>query len=205
VAAPADTPSSTSREHEIIREPDGVITVAGGKLTTFRRMAEQVVDVVVEQLRDRGVERPFGRCMTRSRPLPGSGDAPPALSEHELGADVERHLHEAYGAASAAVVAEIDGAPDLGHRIEPDLPYLWAEVVHGARQEHVREVEDALARRIPLLREARDQGLGAAERAGELIGRVLGWSPQRRAASVDRYRAAVAVTRLWKKDPGRVL
>jgi len=205
IAAPAHTPSSTSREHEIIREPDGVVTVAGGKLTTYRRMAEEVVDVVVERLRDAGVERPIGPCLTRTRPLPGTGPTPAAtpamLGEHELGADVEQHLVGTYGAAAAAVVAAIDEAPELGRRIDPELPYLWAEVVHGARLEHAREVEDALARRIPLLREARDQGLGAAEHAAALMGRVLGWSDRRRARSVERYRDAVAATRRWRQDP----
>ena len=91
------------------------------------------------------------------------------------------------------MLAEIDDAPELARRIDPDLPYLWAEVVHAARAEHALDVDDALARRVPLLRDARDQGLGAVERAAELMARVLDWSPERRARGVDRYRAAVAV------------
>jgi glycerol-3-phosphate dehydrogenase len=200
-AAPADTPSSTSREHEIIREPDGLITVVGGKLTTFRRMAEETVDAVVERLRDRGVERPVGPCVTRTRPLPGRDGAPAQLSAHKLAPDVERHLLTAYGAKIAAVLAPVAERPDLGQRIDPELPYLWAEIVHGAQREHVLEVEDALARRIPLFRDARDQGLGAAERAAALIGEVLGWSDERRAGSLARYRAAVALSRRWRQDP----
>jgi glycerol-3-phosphate dehydrogenase len=200
VAAPDHTPSATSREHEIIREPDGIVTVAGGKLTTFRRMAEEAVDRVAELLRDRGVERAFGPCATRARPLPGAGDARDAAADHELGDDVQRHLAASYGARSAEVLAPISEAPELARRIDPELPYLWTEVVHAARTEHVLDVEDALARRIPLMREARDQGLSVCAHAADLIGRVLGWSPERRERSVERYRATVAASRRWRDD-----
>jgi glycerol-3-phosphate dehydrogenase len=198
IAAPAHTASSTSREHEIRREPDGIVTVAGGKLTTFRRMAEETTDILVELLRDRGVERPIGPCLTRTRPLPGAGGPPPMLAEHELAADVRDHLLATYGARCGGVLAEMEAHPELARRMDPELPYIWAEIVHAARAEHALEVEDALARRVPLLRDARDQGLGAAERAGELMARILGWSTERRAQSVDRYRAAVAITRRWR-------
>lgn len=200
IAAPAHTASATSREHEISREPDGVVTVAGGKLTTFRRMAEQTVDMVVELLRQRGVERAIGPCVTRTRPLPGAGESPPTVADHELAPDVAQHLWAGYGTRAAAVLAIVDESPELARRIDPELPYLWAEIVHAAREEHALDVEDALARRIPLLREAHDQGLGAAERAADLMARVLGWSPPRRALSLTRFQAAVASSRRWRED-----
>ena len=198
IAAPAHTASSTSREHEILREPDGIVTVTGGKLTTFRRMAEETTDILVQLLRDRGVERPIGPCLTRTRPLPGAGAPPPMLADHELAADVRDHLLATYGARCAGVLAELEAHAELARRIDPELPYIWAEIVHAARTEHALDVEDALARRVPLLRDARDQGLGAAPRASELMARVLGWSAERRALSVERYRAAVAMTRRWR-------
>jgi len=204
IAAPAHTASSTSREHEILREADGVVTIAGGKLTTFRRMAEETTDVLVDLLRDRGVERAIGPCVTRTRRLPGAGTsrgtgASPLLGDHELAEDVRGHLLATYGTRSADVLAELEEAPELARRIDPELPYLWAEIVHAARNEHALEIEDALSRRAPLMRDARDQGLGAAGRAGELMGRVLGWTAERRARSVERYRAAVALSRKWRE------
>jgi glycerol-3-phosphate dehydrogenase len=198
IAERAHTVSSTSREHEILREPDGVVTVVGGKLTTFRRMAEQATDLVVELLRDRGVERPIGPCRTRDRPLPGAGAPPSPFSDHELGEDVRAHLLATYGSRAADVLAEIDDAPELARRIDLELPYLWAEVVHAARAEHALDVDDALARRVPLLRDARDQGLGAVEHAADLMARVLEWSPEQRARGVERYRATVASSRRWR-------
>ena len=67
LAGNAHTPSETSREHDISRTIDGIVVVAGGKLTTLRRMAEETVDLVVETLRAAGVERPFAPCASATR------------------------------------------------------------------------------------------------------------------------------------------
>jgi glycerol-3-phosphate dehydrogenase len=89
VAAPAVDASSTSREHEIAVEGDGLVTIVGGKLTTYRQMAEEVTDLVVERLRLSGHEGAIGPCVTATRPLPGGrssdgrGGAPPHPSEHD--------------------------------------------------------------------------------------------------------------------------
>jgi glycerol-3-phosphate dehydrogenase len=218
---PAHTVSATSREHEILIEPDGLLTIVGGKLTTYRRMAEEAVDRIVELSRDRGYEDAVAPCSTGRRPLPG-GDADPArvsLGEVELAPDVERHLRQAYGSRAGRVVACMSelwsqsqrarSAPrtlvdlpamtlvDLSARIDPDLPYLWAEVLHSARHELVTEVEDVLRRRIPLFRDARDQGMGVVARAASVVGDVLGWSAERRSQSVDAYTESVATSRAW--------
>ena len=221
VEVPAHTVSATSREHEILIEPDGLLTIVGGKLTTYRRMAEEAVDRIVELSRDRGYEDAVAPCSTGRRPLPG-GDADPArvsLGEVELAPDVERHLRQAYGSRAGRVVACMSelwsqsqrarSAPrtlvdlpamtlvDLSARIDPDLPYLWAEVLHSARHELVTEVEDVLRRRIPLFRDARDQGMGVVARAASVVGDVLGWSAERRSQSVDAYTESVATSRAW--------
>ncbi|HVR60249.1 MAG TPA: glycerol-3-phosphate dehydrogenase/oxidase [Polyangia bacterium] len=200
IAVPAHTPSATSREHEILREPDGVISVVGGKLTTMRRMAEEIVDRVAERLRDLGGEGAIGPCLTAERPLPGGDGDPPDLGTNELAPEIARHLRRTYGVRAGRVATLATEAPSLMARIDPELPYLWAEVVHAARHDHARTVEDALRRRIPLYRHARDQGLGAAERAGDLLAGVLGWSAAVRAASVGAYHQAVALSRAWKDD-----
>jgi glycerol-3-phosphate dehydrogenase len=87
---------------------------------------------------------------------------------------------------------------DLARRIDPELPYLWAEVVHAVRHEHARDVSDVLTRRVPLFRDARDQGLAAAERTALIVGEELGWSPARRQQAVGDYRGAVALSRRWR-------
>jgi glycerol-3-phosphate dehydrogenase len=201
VAAPAHTPSETSREHEIVREPDGLLTVAGGKLTTLRRMAEQAVDRVADILHAQGREAPVGPCITGTRPLPGAGALPATLASHELAPDVQRRLESAYGARLAHVLAIAADAPDLARRIDPELPYIWAEVVHAARHEHALDVSDVFIRRVPVFRDARDQGMSVAPRAADLLGAVLGWTPAQRERALDEYGDAVDSSRFWRWDP----
>jgi glycerol-3-phosphate dehydrogenase len=199
LAGNAHSPSETSREHEIARTPDGVVIVAGGKLTTLRRMAEQATDAVVEALRAAGLERALGPCATRDRPLPGGGPPPDALTAPERAPDVSVRLG-VYGGRATALLDLCAESPALGERIDPALPYLWAEVVHAARREQARDLADVLVRRLPLFRDAADQGLAAAPQAAALVGRELGWDDGRRARAVADYQAAVRLSRRWQTE-----
>jgi glycerol-3-phosphate dehydrogenase len=197
LATSAHTPSETSREHDITRDPDGVLVVAGGKLTTARRMGQQATDKVVDLLRASGLEATVGPCTTATRPLPGGGPLPDGLAAD---AEVSAHLARTYGSRAAAVTTIAAEAPELAGRIDPALPYLWAEVVHAARAEGAREVADVLCRRVHLFRDARDQGLAAAPRTAALLGRELGWSPGHLTSSVDAFRADVERSRRWRDE-----
>jgi len=210
IATAAHSTSSTSREHDVFVERDGLLTVVGGKLTTYRRMAAEVVDRAVAYLRDHGFEGPVAPSTTASRRLPGGGDAAASLGPVELAPQVERHLRQTYGSRAPDVVRTItrgDGSDpraaaglDLAARIDPELPYLWGEIVWAARHERVGELDDVLARRMAIFRDSRDQGLAAAPDAATLIGEVLGWSDARRARSLAAYQAKVALSRAWRED-----
>jgi glycerol-3-phosphate dehydrogenase len=200
LAGNAHTPSETSREHEISRTTDGIVVVAGGKLTTLRRMAEEAVDLAVETLRAGGVERTLAPCATATRPLPGAGPLPEALAAPGLPPDVTTHLAGAYGTRADRLLAIAAESPQLDERIDPALPYLWAEIIHGARHERARALSDLLIRRVPLFRDAADQGLGVAPQAATLAARELGWDEARRARELDGYRDAVAISRRWRQD-----
>jgi glycerol-3-phosphate dehydrogenase len=200
LATGAHTPSETSREHEIVRAADGLLAIAGGKLTTLRRMGEEAVDRAIELLRAAGLERALDRCVTAERPLPGGGATPPALAVAGLDGDVTAHLAGAYGARADQVLQIVAWSNDLARRIDPELPYLRAEVVHAVRADLARDVADVLRRRIPLFRDARDQGLGAAEDVAAILAAELDWSPERRARAVSDYRAAVDSSRRWRAE-----
>ena len=189
------TPSETSREHTISPATDRTVVVAGGKLTTLRRMAEETVDVVVDMLRGAGLERPLAPCSTAERPLPGGGPAPDLTAQPP---DVRTRL-ACYGARAPAVLALAQDQA-LGRRIDPALPYLWAELVHAARAEQARRLTDVLIRRVPLFRDAADQGVGLARRAARVVGDELGWSEARRDAELRLYQEAVEVSRRWRTD-----
>jgi glycerol-3-phosphate dehydrogenase len=176
-----------------------VLHVAGGKLTTMRRMGEETVNRAVELLQTRGVDRRLGAPATRERPLPG-GVGQPDLGQYELAPDVETRLRNAYGARARNVLALTRADESLSRRLVPQLPYLRAEVLFAARHDHACEVEDVLRRRVPLFRDAPDQGLSVAEDAADLLASEFGWSAERRARSLDAYRAAVSVSQRWRAE-----
>jgi len=205
LASDAADPSATSREHAIWVDPHGVLTVAGGKLTTMRRMGEQAVDQLIDVLRGRGLDRPLLPCATRDRALPGAvgltaGEPSTLASLHELGDDVREHLLASYGVRARQIVALAAEDERLGRRLVPDMPHLWAEVLYAARYEHATEVEDVLCRRVPLHRLDRDQGLACAGMVGQILGEELHWSPAREKRSVRTYRAMVDRSRRWRSE-----
>lgn len=203
LATSAHTPSETSREHEIVRAADGLLVVAGGKLTTLRRMGEQAVDAAVAALHSAGLERPLVRTSTANRPLPGGGLPSEALSAVRLAPDVAARLTTAYGSRADEVLHLAGSSPELANLIDPELPYFWAEVVYAIRAERARTVADVLRRRVPLFRDGRDQGLAAAERVAATLAAELGWTPERRDRSLAAYRAEVEHSRRWRAElPG---
>ena len=113
--------------------PTACWSIAGGKLTTLRRMGEQAVDAAVEALHAAGLERALVPCVTAHRPLPGGGAPPASLAELGLAPDVAARLATAYGGRADEVLQLAGASPELAARIDPELPYLWAEVVYAVR------------------------------------------------------------------------
>jgi glycerol-3-phosphate dehydrogenase len=182
-----DRTADLSRRHAVRRSEGGLVTVTGGKLTTYRRMAADTVDEVDALL---GKRR---RCRTKRLKLIGAaGYEDPAEtnepSRHE-------HLAHRYGTEEAAVEALVDEDPALGEPLVPGLPYLKAEAVHAVRSEMARTLDDVLSRRTRARLLARDDSAAAAEGTAALVGRELGWDEAERARQVKEYRAAVAAER----------
>ncbi len=118
-----------------------------------------------------GLERTLARCTTSHRPLPGGAAPPASLAEAGLAPDVTAHLATTYGGRAGEVLHLAFFSREHAARIDPELPYIWAEVAFAVRAEHARAIADVLRRRIPLFRDARDQGLAAAERVAGDPGR----------------------------------
>jgi glycerol-3-phosphate dehydrogenase len=182
-------PSEISRKDEIMVADNGLVSIAGGKLTTHRRMAERVVDLVVRRL---GVRA--GDCRTEAVPLP-NGD----VTGDELGAlraTLAARL-PALGEAGADRLVFLygGGCRRILSRVEAGTTQILPGGVPRAEIEHVLDEEmalglgDLLERRTRLLLFDPAQGLDCAEAVATLAARRLGWDAARTAAELDRYRA----------------
>ncbi len=214
IAAPANVDESEiSREHEVFTKNDGLVIIAGGKLTTYRRMARETVNKALHLLEELGDLEgvTVNRESTKTRPLPGAvGIEPPDLegvaaigrkliAEHQLDVDTATHLCGVYGTRAFELGAMIAADRTLGERMDRELPYVWAEVDFAAKHDLARTVEDVLARRVPLLLTARDQGLGVCERVAARLAAILGWDETVRAQMIDEYKAEVELSRRWRR------
>ena len=184
-------PSRASREHRIDRSGSGLISVTGGKLTTYRSMATEVVE---------NVERAIGRKPTRARtahvPLPGGEirtmNETLRAAELEVGdAVVAKRLVEAYGSRWHEVAALTASEPALARRVVRELPYLLAEVVHGVEREMAMTLSDVLIRRLHIAYEIADHGRSAARVVAAVLSGRLGWDSARTRVELARYDADV--------------
>jgi glycerol-3-phosphate dehydrogenase len=157
-----------SRKHAVLTSATGVVTVVGGKLTTYRQMAEDAVDAAVAR-----AGLPAGPCRTRTLPLLGAAPRP-VLAALELPARLVRR----FGTDAELVLAtarEVAGLPDeeLLAPIADDIPATLAELVFGVTHEGAADVDDLLDRRtrIGLVPADRERAVAAAERALVLAGR----------------------------------
>ena len=199
VAHNGTTANDASREHSITTAPSGLISVSGGKLTTYRAMASEIVDTV-----ERALGRPLTASMTGEAPLPGAGDLSHDAEVHEahgLLPEVEmaEQLVRAYGDRWRMVWELTQREPLLGDRLDPDLPYIAAEVMWAAVAEGAWTVADVLVRRMPIAYERHDAGRALAPQVAQILGRVHGWT------NATVAEAAVAfdreASRLFGVDP----
>ncbi|HEX5310121.1 MAG TPA: glycerol-3-phosphate dehydrogenase/oxidase [Solirubrobacteraceae bacterium] len=175
-----------SRKAELYETSSGMITITGGKLTTWRRMAKATVDRLVER------EAREAPCRTAEIPLgqPVNGQDLPVLAG--VPDSARAALAGRYGYAAHEVLALAGEDPRLARPIQPGLPDLMAEVVLAARREQARSIGDVLLRRTRLgllaARELCEQTGTAVESVGELLGEELGWDFDRRRREVQRFR-----------------
>jgi glycerol-3-phosphate dehydrogenase len=178
-----------SRKAELYETSSGLITITGGKLTTWRRMAKLAVDRLVE--RD-GREAP---CRTHEIPL--GEPAEPASLPRVKGVATEAYeaLAARYGHAAENVLAVAASAPSLAEPIVPGLPDLLAEAPFSARWEQARSIADVLLRRTRLgILAAREVvGHEVLARVAGALASELGWDETRTAAEIQRFREEAQV------------
>ena len=183
-----------SREHVVDVPVPGLASIAGGKLTTYRLMARDVVDAAVA---DFGREIPAS--VTDQVPLLGAdGLAAVRAGAGRLAEDYQvpraavEHLLDRYGTLAGEVLDLIRADPGLAQPLAEGHPYLRAEVAYAVTHEDALHVEDVLVRRMRLFIESADSGTGMAAEVSTIMGRLLGWNRRKRAAEARRYLELVA-------------
>jgi glycerol-3-phosphate dehydrogenase len=189
-AAEAGSTARLARDHVIQVSASGLLTITGGKWTTYRAMAEETVDQAVERF----ALSPEHPCHTPLLPLVGGAQFDPAgadqLSQRfALPPATALHLHQAYGDRAPLVAAL---AASSGNRLlVAGHPFLEAEILFAARQEGAARAIDVLARRLPLALLDRQGARAALPRVIELLAAELDWDEERR-----RQERQLAETRL---------
>lgn len=138
LAAPRNEGKKTkeiSRSHKLIREKSGLITIIGGKWTTYRKMAQDTLDYAI-----RYMHVPTRDCVTETFPVHGSGVTP----------DYSDPLY-VYGTDADAIRQLVASAPEMGEKLHPRYAYTRGEVIWIIRNEMARTLEDVLARRLRIL------------------------------------------------------
>jgi glycerol-3-phosphate dehydrogenase len=207
--------SAVSREHQVVVGQDGLITIAGGKLTTFRKMSAEVVDTAVKLLGMGGLlTAPLSPAHTDREPLPGAVGWPADDDHDRVAGRVQevagqaidgltaRLLTDTYGMLAVEIARLIRKNAELATPLVPGRPEVEAQVVWAAQRELAATVEDVMVRRTQLYYRASDQGLAASSRVGDILADLLGWDAATRQASVDEYAARVARSRAWRIELG---
>ncbi|MCL4396628.1 MAG: glycerol-3-phosphate dehydrogenase [Chloroflexi bacterium] len=191
--------TKTSREHEIWTTDSGLVTIAGGKLTTYRSMAEELVNLVQQRLRSEFGVEPGERCSTARFPLV---EAPASVVPDGASAAVLDHLTHAHGPETGRVLEIARRDPHLAEPIAPGLPYIWAEVVYAVQHEMALTITDVLERRLHVLNESSDMGLGVAPQVAARMAALLGWDNDETKRELNAYVDHVAQASAFRQVAG---
>jgi glycerol-3-phosphate dehydrogenase len=189
------------REHHVSTSRSGLISIAGGKLTTHRAMAKDVVDRVAAQLQRRVP------CRTAREPLDAQAATPESLAAlragvesmaTDAGAEEAQHLISTYGSDCWQVLRLAGERPELKRHVVDGLPYRYSEVAHAVEDEMACTLGDVMIRRLRLIHEAPQQGLPQAAEIAAFMAPYMGWNAADVLRQVDAYRGQVALTRAFE-------
>jgi len=200
--------SDASREHRVIESPSGLITIAGGKLTTYRVMGRDVANRVAARLSQLDGRPRAGAPPTDRLPLPGgeTADLEVLVEAGKARGALEstaRHLVRSYGSEWAAVMNLVDRDHALGGPIIGGRPEIWAELVHAVEREMALRLTDVLVRRLHLFYEANAHATGAARPVAEKMAGLLGWDAARLAHELADYQTLAERSRAFLAEPLR--
>jgi glycerol-3-phosphate dehydrogenase len=194
VSTDPDSPTTKlSREHVVDSPTPGFVSIAGGKYTTYRVMAEDAVNEAINHLR-----KIVPDSVTETLAIVGAegysvlmNQIPRLATQYSLTEETIEHLLNRYGSLFDEVLEPINDNPTLGERIIENLPYLKAEILYAVTHEGARSLDDVLSRRTRISFEATDQGLSVLEDVAALVASPLGWNAAEKKSSMKEYRELV--------------
>lgn len=195
-----ESPSEVSREEAVFESASGLLSIGGGKLTTYRRVAIKVVDRVAEELRGTSGVAIAERSGTEDRPLPGarSSDTSPAeRRDAGVGEALLAHLEQRYGSRAGEICDVLRRHPDWARAIVTESDDVLAEAWFAAATEWAVRIEDVLRRRTSVALRSPDHGVGASAAVAEVMAAALGWDESARARKVREYREYAE--RVWAR------
>jgi glycerol-3-phosphate dehydrogenase len=205
--------SQVSREHQIHIGEDGLITIAGGKLTTYRKMAKECVDTAVQILKLTGqLPEEIHSGQTFKFPLPGAVGWPAdddhdkvaeqisAVCECDLSHTVRRHLVDTYGMRALELAKLCAKDPTLLEPIVPGRTEIMAQVDFAVSEEMAASVSDVMVRRTQIFFRDYKQGLQSVDKVADRMAALIGWSEDEKQRSIDAYKADVALSQKWREE-----
>lgn len=185
--------AKVSREHTVASPTPGLTVIAGGKLTTYRVMAKDAVDFAI------GSRATVLPSITTDVPLVGAEGLKVVQRQARAiaaryGWDRPRmdHLLHRYGSLLHELTDLVDERPELAEPLQHAPAYIGAEVLYAVTHEGALHLDDVMMHRTRLNYEQADKGVGALDEIADLVGPVLGWDEQTRAAEIEAYRARCA-------------
>ncbi|GHD77512.1 FAD-dependent oxidoreductase [Streptomyces mirabilis] len=203
VSGEAEQTAKLSREHVVARLQPGLVAIAGGKFTTYRVMAEDVVDAAVREL-----PHSVPASSTKDVPLAGAEGYQSVVrrktvlaKRYGLAPERVERLVERYGTLVTEVLELAAEDSTLGEPLRGAPGYLRAEIVYAATHEGVLHLDDILTRRTHIFMETKDRGLAAAEEAARLVSAPLDWDGARVDEEIYRYRQRVEAEQEAGRQP----
>lgn len=191
-----------SREHRIFESDSGLISIAGGKLTTYRLMANQLMSFVIKSMKERNLVQAVKPTITDKLCLSGfsSGQTLESVQKEifpkaeKLGLDrvVSDHLVEDYGFNAQEILSIVAENKKLSARLTPKLPFIGAEVIYSVRAEQATHIDDFLVRRTRIAFLSQDQGTSVAPNVASLMKEELNWSQSQMETELHRYQESFA-------------
>ena len=183
------------RDHEVETDAkSGLISILGGKWTTYRAMAEDGINHVQHAL-----GRPVSAALTRDLPLAGAQQFHndywrTLVSQYQLPENIAKHLTQEFGTDAPRVLETVRAEAGLAEPVYPGSAVMAGEVLYCIREEMAQNIEDVLARRTGIQVHSWKNAVAAAPLVGNLLGRELGWGKEATCKAIDDY---ISTVRRW--------